>query len=271
MSDAPQDDPLERARRAIDGVDDRLLALVAERAALAAEIAAAKGKIDGSPMRPAREIALLRRLIAAAPAALEKALVVEVWRALIGDNLRRQKGIEVFVGGSAGGALDQLKLYDVARRHFGAGVRISTLPDPRTVLTRMVETPAAAAVLPFPGRAGAGLWWPILSERKFHDAVVAAALPLIGDGGEPQAALLTTGVPLEEAGGDTTLAFAQDPNHRLVRGLNEGKLQGREIARAGTAVLIQLDGYVSPNDPRLVPFARAGLDGLRVVGCYARL
>jgi chorismate mutase len=270
MSDAPEPDPLERARRAIDAVDDRLLALFAERAALAAEIAAAKGPQSGSPMRPAREIGMLRRLAAAAPASLDKGLVVELWRALISDNLRRQKPIEVFTGGAAGGA-DQLRLFDLARRHFGAGVRITPLPDPRTALTRMVETPAAAAVLPFPGRAGAGLWWPMLSERKFHEAVIATVLPMAGDGAEPQAALLTMGAPLEEAGGDTTLAFAQDPHFKLVRGLNEAKLQGREMARAATAVLIQLDGYVGPGDPRLAQLTRAGLDGLRVVGCFARV
>lgn len=268
MSEVPNtDDPLERARRAIDAVDDRLLALIAERAALAAEIAAAKGQTDGSPMRPAREIALLRRLVAAAPAALDKGLVVEVWRALIADNLRRQKTIEVFTGGG----LDHARLLDLARKHFGAGVRITRCEDARVTLTRMIDTPAAAAVMPFPGRAGAGMWWPILSERRYHEAAIVAVLPIRDEGAEPDACVITRGAPLEQVGGDTTLAFAQDPHFRLVRGLNEAKLQGKEIARAATAVLIQLDGFVGVDDPRLVAMARVGLEALRIVGCTARV
>lgn len=267
MSDTPTaDDPLERARRAIDAVDDRLIALIAERAALAAEIAAAKGKIDGSPMRPAREIAMLRRLTAAAPGDLNKDLVVEVWRALIADNLRRQKPIEVF----AGGRLDPVRLQDLARKHFGAGAKITRSEDERATLTRMTDTPAAAAVMPFPGRTGAGTWWPMLSERRFRDAAIVAVLPVQG-AGEPEACVITCGAPLQEAGGDTTLCLAQDPHHKLVRALNESRMQGRELARAATAVLIQLDGFVGVDDPRLVTMSREGLDLLRVVGCYARI
>jgi len=267
MSEAPlEDDPLERARRAIDAVDDRLLALIAERAALAAEIAAAKGKSEGSPMRPAREIAMLRRLAAAAPDSLDKGLVLAIWRALIADNLRRQKPIEVFTGGG----LDHVRLYDLARKHFGAGVRMTRCEDARGTLTRTVETPAAAAVMPYPGRAGAGMWWPMLSERRFRDAAIVAVLPMQGEG-DPEACVITCGAPLEAAGGDTTLCLAQDPHFRLVRALNESRMQGREVARAATAVLIQLDGYVGAEDPRLMTMAREGLDLLRVVGCYARL
>lgn len=260
-------DALERARRAIDAVDDRLLALIGERAALAAEVASAKGPVAGSPMRPAREVAMLRRLSGAASGGVDGALVIEIWRALIADNLRRQKCVEVFTGG----ALDQVRLFDLARRHFGAGAKINRCEDSRVTLTRMTDTPAGAAVMPFPGKAGAGMWWPMLSESRFRDVVIVAALPMRDDGADPEAAVITRGAPLEKAGGDTTLAFAQDPHFRLVRALNEGKVAGREIARAGTAVLVQLDGYVAPDDARLVAMSRAGLEALRIVGCYARV
>lgn len=272
MSQEPAEAPplsLEDARAAIDAVDDRLLALIAERAKLSAGIAAAKAATassSASPLRPAREVAILRRLIAAAPAGTDPALVVEIWRALIADNLRRQKCVEVFVGG----ALDPVRLFDMARRHFGAGARITRLDDARTTLTRMVETPAAAAVLPFPGRSGAAGWWPILAESRFREVAVVTALPLRGDG-EPEGAVVTVGAPLEAAGGDQTLVLAFDPHHKLVRALNEAHLKGTEVARVSATVLIRFAEFVGPDDPRLIPVAKAGLEGLRVIGTYARV
>ena len=270
MSQEPSEAPplsLEDARAAIDAVDDRLLALIAERATLSMGIAAAKSAAPlASPLRPAREVAILRRLIAGAPDRTDPALVVEIWRALIADNLRRQKCVEVFVGG----ALDPVRLFDMARRHFGSGARIARQEDARTTLARMVDTPAAAAVLPFPSKSGAGGWWPILAESRFRDAAIVAALPLRGDA-EPEGAVVTVGAPLEKAGGDHSLVLAFDPHHKIGRALNEAHLKGMEVARVNATVLIRFDEFMGVDDPRLVPMARAGLDGPRVVGVYARV
>lgn len=262
----PSAEDLEAARAAIDAVDDRLLALIAERAALSARIAAAKGIVDGSPLRAARETQILRRLIAQAPAGVEPGLIVELWRALIADNTRRQKCVEVFVGG----ATDQVRLFDLARRHFGAGAKIVRAEDARATLNRMSDAPAGVAVLPFPGKSGQGGWWPMLSERRFHDTVLIAALPLRDEGPEPEAAVITRGAPLEATGKDVTLVLGFDPHHKLVRGLNEAALPGKEIARTNASVLIQFETFVGPNDPRLIVLGKA-LDGLRVVGCFARV
>jgi chorismate mutase len=257
---------LDAARAAIDAVDGKILALVAERSALAAKVAAAKGAVSGSPLRPAREVTMLRRLVAQAGEGVAAPLVIELWRALIADNLRRQKCVEVFTGG----ATDHVRLFDHARRHFGAAARISRQEDARATLNRMADTPAAAAVLPFPGKTGQGSWWPILSERRFHDTALVAALPMRDDGAEPEAAVMTRGAPLEPTGKDVTLVLGFDPHFRLVRGLNEAALPGKEVARANASVLIQFETFVGPNDPRLIVLGKA-LDGLRVVGCYARV
>jgi chorismate mutase len=261
--------PLEEARAAIDAVDDQVLALIVERARLADVVAVAKAgdAATASPMRPARETALLRRLIAAAPKDMDKAVIVEVWRALISANLRRQHPVDVFVGGSP----DPVRHHDVARRHFGAATRIARAEDARATLTRMIETPSAAAVLPFPGNSGPGMWWPILSERKFHGAAIVAALPLRGTPSGYEGALVAAGVPLEASGDDTTLALAFDEHHKLARALNQVEIKGREIARANTMVLVEFEGFVAEDDRRLVALEKAGLDGVRVVGVYARI
>jgi chorismate mutase len=110
-------DALETIRREIDGVDDTLLSLFAQRLQLADKLLAAKAPQPGLPLRPGREIALLRRLIARAPAPLERELVVELWRALVAASLRRQRVIDVVVGGGRG---DPTRLFDISARERGS-------------------------------------------------------------------------------------------------------------------------------------------------------
>ena len=57
---------LEEIRREIDAIDDSILKLVAERLAMVDRVRAVKNDADNaraSPMRPAREAAILRRII----------------------------------------------------------------------------------------------------------------------------------------------------------------------------------------------------------------
>jgi chorismate mutase len=87
---AAQPPSLEAVRQRIDALDGELLRLVDERASLARVVAAAKqaaGDGDKFGLRPAREAAILRRLIAAERGAASPALIVRIWRELIGDSL----------------------------------------------------------------------------------------------------------------------------------------------------------------------------------------
>src|SRR5688572_25118441 len=84
---------LEAVRTRIDAIDTELLRLVDERAALAravAEAKAAAGDAGRFGLRPAREAEILRRLIASERDAASPALLVRIWRELIGDSLARQ-------------------------------------------------------------------------------------------------------------------------------------------------------------------------------------
>jgi chorismate mutase/prephenate dehydratase len=103
-------DPIDLIRRDIDGIDKTLLSLFAQRLQLADKLAATK-PAAGLPIRTGREVAMLRRLIAEAPAPLERELVLELWRALIGANVRRQRVVDVVVGG---GRSDPTRLFDTS-------------------------------------------------------------------------------------------------------------------------------------------------------------
>lgn len=264
----PTNDSVDAIRGEIDAVDKSLLSLFAQRLQLAEKLAGNKGE-GGLPIRSGREVALLRRLIAEAPAPLEKELVVELWRALIGASLRRQKIIDVVVGG---GRSDPTRLFDVARRHFGARTRIQHVGEPQIALQKAAENPQTmVAVTPWPAAPGVGAWWPALSERRFHDLHLIAGLPLIGAGtDDPEACVFASG-QTDPAGRDFTLILAFDPHHRVQRALNETGLVGKEVARSEPRVLLRIEEYVAINDPRAAALNSYGLESARVLGSYARI
>jgi len=269
VSSPPSDDPLDPIRREIDEVDSSLLALFAQRLRLAESLAAAKAPQGGLPIRTGREVALLRRLIAEAPAPLERELVVELWRALIGASLRRQKIIDVIV---SGGRSDPTRLFDAARRHFGARARIQHVAEPQAALQKVAENPQSfVAVTPWPAAPGVGAWWPALSERRFHDLHLIGGLPLLAAGSEEPEAAVFAASPTDEGGRDVSILIAFDPHHRLQRALNEAGFAGKEIARAEPRVLVKVEGFVGLDDPRAAVLARSGLDNVRVLGSYARI
>lgn len=267
MDDATPD-PLDAIRREIDGIDKTLLDLFAERLKLADKLTALKTSAPGLPIRPGREITLLRQLIAQAPPPLERELVVELWRALIAANLRRQRVIDVVVGG---GRTDPTRLFDAARRHFGARTRIQHVGEPQQALKMAAEAPDRfVAVTPWPAAPGVGSWWPALSESRFHKLHLIGALPVISGEEEPEAGLFAVSAN-EEAGGDISLLLIEDPHHRSQRALAEVGLKGKEVARSEPRALLKIEGFLALDDPRAAALSGHGLDRVRVLGSYARV
>jgi hypothetical protein len=161
---------------------------------------------------------------------------------------------------------------DVARRHFGARTRIRDAGEPQMALQKAVESPGSVvAVTSWPAAPGMGAWWPALTERRFHDLRLIAALPLLAGGAEEPEAALFAVTPHESAGEDTTLLLAFDPHHRLQRALSEQGLTGKEVARAEPRVLVRIQGYLASDDPRVAALTRGGLESVRVLGAYARV
>jgi chorismate mutase len=270
-SEAQQPDDPERrigeARAEIDAIDSRILAILADRVRCNEVIAAAKAEAGVTmPLRPAREVRMLRRLIAEAPTGVDADLVFDVWRAMIAANVRRQRPVEVVVGG----ANDVVRLFDTARRHFGGAARIVSVGESRDALNRVVDQPSTVAVLPWPSPSGLGAWWAMLTERRYANLRLIAALPMRGEG-EPEGAVVAAGAQLEEAGGDHTFGLAFDPHHRCTRALNMSHLPGREASRVRETVLIEMEGFVPPSDGRIAVAINEGLEGLRVIGSYARV
>lgn len=259
-------DPIAEVRTEIDAVDRAMLDLVARRLSLADKLTRLKPP-GSSPIRPGREVSLLRRLIASAPPPVEPELVVELWRALIAANVRRQAPVDVFVGGGN----DPVRLYDIARRHFGARTRIIRAQDPQAALTRAAEKPNAVAVAPWPAAPSVGSWWPALSESRFHKLHLIGGLPVRGPIADEPEACVFSAAPNEAAGDDISMLIVFDPHHKAMRALNEVGFKGREVARSEPRALIRVEGFIAHDDPRASAMNAHGLDGVRVLGSYARV
>jgi chorismate mutase len=161
MADTPPA-TLDALRAEIDACDDALLALLGRRAGVVARLAQSAAKPAGTVLRPGREAAILRRLIAQggpAPGA-----VVRIWREIFASSLAQQAAFSVAVAGDAA-------QHALAAAHFGADTPRQAAGD---ALAALARGEAAVAVLPWPGAGDADPWWPGLDVPRF---AVIARLP----------------------------------------------------------------------------------------------
>src|SRR5258708_18454803 len=106
---------IDKLRREIDAVDDELLKLINERAALAGRIGSLK---QGAPAyRPERETQILRRVAEASAGPLAPERVTAVFREVISACRGLEEAIRVTYLGPEGTFSEQ-----AVRKHFGAAI-----------------------------------------------------------------------------------------------------------------------------------------------------
>lgn len=219
---------LAQLRAEIDRIDDELLLLLERRVAIGRRVAAAKGDASGPFLRPGREAAILRRLVASATTDLPTATVERIWREILGANLARQIDpvTVVFAPQGATGILD------LARDRGGAVTRVVTADSAADALAATVRGSATLAVLPDIADAR-WRWWPLLLQESDPKPRVLARLPLFGAGDVPAYGLAAHDP--DPSGDDVTLY--------AVAGKVEGAVDTAEVA--GTLwSLIAADGYL---------------------------
>lgn len=80
------DHELTRLRQAVDGCNQRLAALLQERATLVAQIGAHKRRTGQPPLDPARETAMLAALLATCPSGpLDQAALQRILHAVLAE------------------------------------------------------------------------------------------------------------------------------------------------------------------------------------------
>lgn len=241
----PAPPSLVEVRQRIDAIDRELLRLLDERAELAGAVAAAKaaaGEAGRFGLRPGREAQVLRRLLAAPRKGATPALIVRVWRELMGESLALQGPFQINVWGGK----DASRAVELARLRFGAA------PSLRTV-ARAEEALAAAKTL---GGVAVGAlapdsaWWArLLAEPKLK---VFAALPCLTAWG-PLSALAVAEVEVEPTGDDVTfwVTDAALPAAAIEEALGRDGVAADLLAQAGGLKLFTLAGFHQPEDERL--------------------
>lgn len=280
------DTPIADLRREIDEIDTALHDLIMRRAAVAAEIGAVKngrqGEGGGSFIRPGREAAILRRLVDRHRGPLPAAVVVQLWRELMSALLRLQApvSVAVYVPEQWPG------FWDLARDHFGCHTPATAHETPSQVLSLLFDGPANIAVLPLPQQDDRDPWWRHLLRREGGPRIIAR-LPF-GDGatqrGPAVEALAVGRVAAEETGRDRTLfvieTSAEISRSALSTSLKAASLdvtlmhgwQDDQINPTTWLNLVEVEGFVPADDPRLAKLAKRRAEILRHIwplGSYA--
>lgn len=89
---------LDDIRQEIDAIDEGILALLEQRVAASERVRSVKGRagqLSASPIRPAREAEILRRLLARRSPRLDAELVVRLWRVILTSSTLKQKPVSV--------------------------------------------------------------------------------------------------------------------------------------------------------------------------------
>jgi chorismate mutase / prephenate dehydratase len=267
---------LARLRAELDRIDDALQDLLIERGRVIEEVARTGKR---TALRPGRQAAIIRRLVARHQGALPPIVVVRIWLELLAGTTAMQAPFAVAVcapGGDPGYA-------QIAREHFGALTPLRAHRSPAHAIGEVSAGMASIAVLPMPSETEVArdAWWMALLQRGEPRIHVVARLPFWRprpEGAPDVQALVVALAPPDPSGADRSLLgveLALDVSRaRLTAALaNAGLEPAATILRRdpGASVadaLVEVAGYLSEDDPRLGAISVA-LRHPVVLGAYA--
>lgn len=255
-STIPPAPSLDDVRRAIDGVDDAILDLLQKRIALVDGVIAAKAgdsSASATPLRPAREMLILKRLVAQG-AGLAPELLVRLWRGIISEATLKQGGVTIHVSKKLAQSMGhRLRIRD----HFGR-FAVEEWKDAAQAFMQVNANPADICIVETESD-----WIEPFLEGKAGKAQVIATLPALKDADIPK--LLVLGItPMQATGEDETLLISKGNLPR------DFAVQPSWQLKLGPYRLSSLAGWYSEHESPLISVSRSnpGL-GLKVAGRYA--
>jgi len=272
---AAADNLFAEIRKEIDAIDTRLHDLLMERTALAVQIGQLKvgqraktALPDTRPtkpgagsayLRPAREAAILRRLIARHHGPLPAMTVIRIWRELMSALLRLQGPFAVAVHVPQGSAPHGGRgCLDLVSFHYGAGTATLARERPGQVLADIMDGSATIGVLPLPRADEDDPWWPLLLTHAQAAPRIIARLPFAasqpGAANAPEALVLGLSVPEATDDDRSYLILESDvPISRsaLQAALGAAGLHCHGLQQVARRYLIECNGFIVKDDPRL--------------------
>ena len=257
-NNTPQNGPaLDSLRRELDELDNAMLGLLAQRFEVTAKVRTLKMVQDKSlmsPLRPAREAVIQRRLVALAKAhGLSPHLVMRLWRQILSQSSLEQAPVVIHASRKlCQNIAHRLRLRD----HFGA-FAVEEWRDEAQALMQVNASPGDLCLV----ETESGWIEPYLAQQG-GPAQIIGTLPAIKDQPEPK--LLVIGnAPSEPTGEDETLLITKGnlPRDFAVQPLWQVKV--------GSYRLSALAGFFSDRESPLVGLMRSNISlGLKVAGRY---
>lgn len=239
---------LDAIRREIDVIDDQVLDLLGRRFAATRRVKATKasdGSIASSPLRPAREAALLRRLLARG-GVVSPDIVLRLWRVILSASTQLQAQVTLHLDEALGNDLSTRLLLG---EHFCA-MQVQMHASPARALEALRTLRGDLAIVD--PRSD---WAQDFSPRDGGTARVIGTLPAISGGSQPRLLVFGHAEP-QETGDDETLV--------LSRGEHPGLPSALWQAVAGGFTLTALPGFLSDSALLHDPISR--LPGACIAG-----
>jgi chorismate mutase len=261
-------------RQKLDSIDDLLHDLLMHRARVIEDVARDASKA-GIKIRPGREAAILRRLLARHEGAMPPQAIFRFWREMFAAALVIEGGQTVAVCAGA----DDSDLPALAREHFGALTPIRKHRNPAQALADIERGTAQVAVLPPPSEEPDGGWWTALGTGQRQLSVIGK-LPFWtrrGEGLPGGEAYVVATIRPDPSGQDKGLiAFEMSPDvsrtkiigNLAAAGLASSQVWLRREGDVRSMVMVEVDGLVEDHDLRLSQIA--GLEAPAwVIGGFA--
>ena len=256
MTNMDETDQLSRLRAEIDRIDDLILDAVEKRLTVTASVKALKnGGAWPLPIRPAREVAILKRLIARKTVPAD--LVERLWRVILSDSSSRQQKITLHVSRHLNANLAHRL---VLRDHFGP-LAVEEWRDEGQALLQINDVPTDLCVV-----EAEQPWAENFIAGHAGKAEVISALPVMAADAAMPRLLVVGHAPQEASGTGETLIISSGklPRDFLPQALWHGK--------SGALRLTGLPGFHDLHEAPLVALGRQNSAlGLSVAGRYVRL
>ena len=249
---------LGEARKALDEIDDRILALLAKRVDITGQVKRAKQseiQVYASPLRPTREAAIMRRLLARSRETdVSPELILRIWRAIISDSSLRQAPITLHVSKHLNANIaHRLRLRD----YFGA-INVEEYRDEAQALMQIDSVPGDICVVETEQP-----WVEAFAAGHGGKAQVMAALPVLKEDELPKL-LLIGQAPVEASGDDETLVISEG---KLPRDFTPQPIWQSKI---GNLRLSCLPGYLTEHEGPMVGLMRSNASlKLKIAGHYS--
>lgn len=269
MNDATD---LTQLRQNIDDVDTQIHELLAKRVALVLEIARIKGSegAGASPLRPEREVDILRRLARQHDSAFPLGSLFRIYREIMSASLQLQQRFCVSLW-----AGDNPVLSNLVRDFYGFSIPVVHESDACTVLERVSKDASVLGVLPLPDGSATGKWWLDLVRYR-SGLLVVGCLPFLLNGGVGESRALVIGsMRFAPSGDDTSLLIwnlTAGMDIRDAEAFVSNNLYGHAWVLDGSndeerRMLLAVRGHVTGTEELLAPLREFG--GLAFLGGYA--